>query len=163
MKYDNKNNVISYPIYGKGGVLRCYTKISVQDIPIMEKYNWNLQGRGYIKARIEGKDKYLHRIVTGENDIDIVIDHINGDPLDNSRCNLRKASRSQNSFNRVKSSNTTSKYKGVSQVNGKWQAYIKMDGVKHVIGHFDTEMEAALHYDYNAKKNYGKFVHPNFS
>ena len=55
-----------------------------------------------------------------------VVDHKNCDSLDNRRANLRLATRAQNSYNRRKIKNATSKYIGVSfhKMKKKWQAQI---------------------------------------
>jgi hypothetical protein len=155
---------IKFPIYGKGGKLVCHTLISSSDISRITNYTWNLMGRGYIKARINKKDIYLHRYILNQTDPSIIVDHINGDKLDNRQDNLRFATKSQNSFNRKKSADKSSIYKGVSFNKNKnmWQSYTKMNGVKNVIGYFDTQKKAALEYDKLALVLYGDFFTPNF-
>lgn len=55
------------------------------------------------------------------------IDHINNNPLDNRKCNLRIVTPKQNSMNQS-SKNLKSKYIGVHYVKNKWVASIKFDG-----------------------------------
>lgn len=76
-------------------------KIVVDD-DIYEKFGdkkWYISSKGYA-ARNFGSTgynniKYLHRLIMGEP-TGMVIDHINGDKLDNRRCNLRICSNRTN-------------------------------------------------------------------
>ena len=89
--------------------------------------------------------RLLHREVMGLGASDPrVVDHINGDPLDNRRENLRvvtQAENCQNSRTRVRGS---SRHRGVSWDSryGCWRAYGRVDYVQHHIGYFDDEDEA---------------------
>lgn len=87
------------------------------------------------------------------------VDHINGDPLDNRRCNLRLATPRLNAANRGPQRNNASRYKGVSKTPaGRFSARIK-DGVKvRRIGNFATEAEAALAYDAAARAAFGQYA-----
>lgn len=91
-------------------------------------------------------------------------DHINGDGLDNRRCNLRICTRSQNSMNRRKHPNCSSKYKGVSwyKRDCKWESYIYTDDrQKKHLGYFNDEEEAAAAYNTEARERFGEFAKPN--
>ncbi len=89
------------------------------------------------------------------------VDHINGNTLDNRRCNLRICTRSQNQYNRDSDKNSSSKYKGVSYIKkwNKWQAEI--NGM--YIGCFKTEEAAAREYDWYASKLHKEFARLNFT
>lgn len=96
------------------------------------------------------------------------VDHINGNGLDNRRCNLRPATRSQNGGNRGKQITVSaSKFKGVSRKNGKWklkwrwQAYIGGVGRRMHLGYFTSELEAARAYDAAAVRLFGEFARTN--
>jgi hypothetical protein len=86
------------------------------------------------------------------------IDHINGDRSDNKWSNLRCATMSQNSSNRVSGRNhKTSRYKGVSAREGRWLA--RCQGKD--LGLFDNEEDAAICYNSQAFKVWGEYAFMN--
>ena len=118
--------------------------------------------QGYIKVCVFGKAQLAHRlawVLHYKEEPPKVIDHINGDPLDNRVINLRASSHKQNMQNRKKHSNGKSKYKGVSwsKASGKWQAQIQ----KRHIGLFLTQEEAAEAYNKEATKVFGLYSRLN--
>jgi hypothetical protein len=95
------------------------------------------------------------------------IDHINGDELDNRRCNLRYATKSQQQANR-KHTCGTSAYKGVFYDKSRnlarpYRAYINCNGVRKYLGYYSTETAAAEAYDLAAMDLFGEFAALNFS
>lgn len=94
-------------------------------------------------------NKYIHRQIMGEPK-DMVIDHIDGDPKNNLRSNLRIVTHKQNTQNQKKTkSSTSSKYKGVAfcKDSKRWRAYINHTGKRIDLGRHDTEELAALAYN----------------
>jgi HNH endonuclease len=88
-----------------------------------------------------------------------LVDHINGNGLDNRRSNLRPCSHQENSFNYTSSR----KYKGVVQLPyGKYNARIKHNKKQRSLGCFVTPEEAARRYDQEAKLLFGDFAKLNF-
>jgi len=87
-------------------------------------------------------------------------DHINGNTLDNRRENLRICSKSQNLANQRRIVSHTSRFKGVSfyPPSDKWQAEIQCANVRHYLGRFDSEIEAARIYNAKAKELFGEFA-----
>lgn len=137
-----------------------------EDIPIVELHPWFPKtsfGRTYIFTRwcIGGNTQriLLHRYLTspGEN---YVVDHVNGDSLNNSRSNLRICSRAENNRNRKLQSNNSSGFKGVyfDIHRNKWIAFIKVDGNKKFLGRFATPEAASQVYWEAAKHYYGQFA-----
>jgi hypothetical protein len=92
------------------------------------------------------------------------IDHIDGDPLNNQRSNLRVCTRPQNQWNRGKQKNNTSGFKGVhwSKRAQKWHAGICYRGRKKSLGNFDDPVLAAKAYDKAARQFHGAFARLNF-
>lgn len=97
--------------------------------------------------------------VTGQ-----LIDHRNGDILDNRRRNLRPASPAQSSYNTRKRANSvSSKFKGVSRhPSGRWYARIRAESAGHHLGYFADETAAAKAYDAAARRYHGAFACVNF-
>lgn len=92
-----------------------------------------------------------------------VVDHINGDPLDNRRDNLRVVSSQANSQNRAKVSMAcTSRYKGVSRLGGRWRAVIYLNGRQINLGTHQNEKGAAIAYDDAARGLFGQCAALNF-
>lgn len=87
------------------------------------------------------------------------VDHINGNGLDNRRCNLRLANQSNNASNVAIKSNNTSGYKGVSRYShSKWRAQIVVNQKYIHLGIFDTAEEAHKAYCEAAKLHFGNFA-----
>ena len=117
------------------------------------------KGRFYVRNK---NGIRIHRIIMGVKSAKISIDHINGNPLDNRKENLRKCVQSQNTKNRSKiKRKTTSKYKGVYLSRGKWVAMIRSDYKRYYLGAFSDEKEAAEKYNQAAIKYHKKFAKLN--
>jgi hypothetical protein len=86
-----------------------------------------------------------------------IIDHLDGNGLNNTRSNLRFVTSSQNAQNTRKAHGKTSAYKGVSwhSSKGKWRAVIKQSGKSTHIGYFASEELAAEAYDNTARAVFG--------
>ena len=93
-----------------------------------------------------------------------IVDHENGVSLDNRTDNLRFATRAQNTYNRRKKANTSSRFIGVSfeKRTRRWTAYVMRNGKTRWVGRFDNEVEAAKARDNAAKKFHGEFACLNF-
>lgn len=117
--------------------------------------------RWYAIRRENGKKIYMHRIIVAALGEEIV-DHLDGDGLNNLDENLRVCTNAQNSYNSVKHSNNTSGYKGVFRHGKGWRARIKVNGVCINLGTFKTREEAAVAYDNSAIYYFGKFAKLNF-
>ena len=87
-----------------------------------------------------------------------MVDHRDGDGLNNRRHNLRNATNGQNLFNQ-KTKAHTSKYHGVfwHKTRNKWTAQIRADGKRRHLGLFMSENEA-----YAARLFAEKQFHPDF-
>jgi hypothetical protein len=94
----------------------------------------------------------------------MVVDHINGNGLDNRMVNLRVCTAAQNSRNRKPRKGSLSGYRGVSFYKNyqKWVAQIMYDGVKYYLGYFSDPKEAALAYDAKARELHGDYARVNF-
>ena len=95
------------------------------------------------------------------DDGSLVVDHINGDPLDNRKSNLRICTQHNNLFNQKRGNKFG--YKGVVKFfSGKYQAMI-WDGKKNNhLGMFESKEDAARAYDKAAKELHGEYAYLNF-
>jgi len=115
----------------------------------------------YRKVSVNGKTLYVHHIIFEMHYgyRPKVIDHIDGDSLNNKIENLREATQSQNIANSKKSRGNTSGYKGVTfrKDTQRWAAQI-MVNYKHIsLGCFGTPEEAAAAYERGAQKYFGEY------
>lgn len=109
------------------------------------------------------KSVYLHREIMSAPK-GFLVDHRNGNGLDNRRANLRLATHRQNSCNRPKKKNTSSRFIGVCFIKRRkrWMAGIKLHRKSIFLGYFKDEIDAARVYDAAAKKYHGEFARLNF-
>ena len=93
----------------------------------------------------------------------ISIDHINGEKADNRIENLRLATTSQNNSNAGSRVGSSSPYLGVcwDAAHQKWRAQITKNGIRHYIGIFQNEEDAASAYDTVARELHGEFARAN--
>jgi hypothetical protein len=137
--------------------------VDFEDYEAISKYKWCIMSTGYAaKGALLPNGKrglvLMHRVIMNTpNGMDT--DHVNGDKLDNRRCNLRICSRSQNMQNQKAIRRKTSKYKGVCWHKAAKKWLVQVDG--NFIGHFSTEIDAALSYNWYAKKYFGEFAKLN--
>lgn len=145
------------------------TKVDDDDFDRYSRLRWR-SGRAdqtsdkyYAHTYGGGREIYLHRLVMGEP-LGYLVDHRNGDGLDNQRANLRIATRAQNNANRAAASSAG--YRGVFQVeSGRYKATIsdRIDSAKCVhLGTFATAEDAAREYDREALRRFGEFAQLNF-
>src|SRR5258706_8507914 len=136
--------------------------IDDEDFERVSKHSWSYKdsGSGYAQTTIRYKGVSLHRFIMNAKDGEI-IDHINGNGLDNRKENLRFCTLSQNIAN-SKGRLVRSSYKGVSKNGKKWKASIGyMNRLEH-IGTFDIAQDAARAYDEKAREYYKEFARTNF-
>ena len=107
--------------------------------------------------------KKMSRLIMYPIPDDLQIDHINGDPSDNRRSNLRLCTNQQNAQNRGAQANNKSGYKGVSwhKHSKKWQSQIKANDKVIPLGYFDDPIDAAKTYNEAAIKYHGEFARIN--
>lgn len=160
-------------------VSNTFSMVDDSDYERLSALNWSLSGYGYARAVVYGKKGRdsrgllipkvvkMHRMVVGAKE-DELVDHINGNSLDNRRENLRICTMSQNLANQKIRKDSTSGFKGVCLGNNKtnkWRAYIsKKEGEKtkqHHLGFFKTKEDAAKAYNKKAVELFGDFARLN--
>ena len=142
----NTNEIIEYEdyaeiiLYDKLGEEIARAIIDVECIDMVKNYKWCFSD-GYATNHQVGS---LHRYIMNYPD-DMVVDHINRNPLDNRRENLRICTQQENQFNHSIQSNNTSGIPGVvwHKRNNKWIAQIQINGKQKYLGSFKSKEEAA--------------------
>lgn len=142
------------------------TVIDLEDFKTLRNFKWFAQSQNqrggkerFVAARKEyGGTILMHRqIMQAPDGLDV--DHINMDPLDNRRANLRVCTRSQNKANAGKHRDNTSGFTGVNwNTTAKaWAARLGLNGKKVFLGYFNTPEEAAKAYNAAKVKYFGDF------
>ena len=128
--------------------------------------NWDLMNKGY--AFGTRNRKLMHRIIYYKYNIKKhdkeVLDHKDGDRLNNQKSNLRSCFQCENARNSKIPKTNKSGYKGVFEDKrcGQWSSYITFNKQRITIGYFDDKKDAAIAYDIMAKKLFGVFAKCNF-
>lgn len=164
-------SILSYD--SKTGIIKWKTR-PIEHFPnAIAKHIWNTKNSGkvagttnssgYILISINKTRYRAHHIAwlikTGEWPAEF-IDHRDLNKSNNKWRNLRKATKAQNSMNRILQSNNTSGFKGViwEKYKRKWLARIKVNGHQKHLGLFETPEAAHSAYYSAAKKYFGEFA-----
>lgn len=132
-----------------------------EDLPFFQSTVCTVDSRGYVTANRK-KDLITHLLLGVGNES--VVDHINGNPFDNRRSNLRIATNVQNHWNYRLSKRNTTGYKGIykDRRKEKYHARICENGRRHYLGVYDSIEDAAKAYDEAARRYFGEFATLNF-
>lgn len=111
----------------------------------------------------KGRTTVLSRVLLGISDGRYEVDHLNGNPLDNTRGNIRVCTRQQNLLNKSKYKNNKSGYKGVylRKDTGLFRAELNINKKRYRSDGHKTAKEAAAAYNKLAKKFHGIFANLN--
>jgi hypothetical protein len=146
------------------------TMVDDQDYGALVQHRWSERVWGqtsYAMATIyfgdyKQKTVRMHRLIM-EAPKGSIIDHVDGNGLNNQRVNLRFCTQSQNMGN-MRGKMGTSKFKGVCLPKGrsKWLSQIRVNGASRFLGYFDIAKDAARAYDISALAIHGEFAKINF-
>lgn len=116
--------------------------LDMWDLPLVERVKWSTfhskRSRDHVRyvhgrVTVEGQPKtvYMHRMIMGVEK-GLTVDHINNDPLDNRRSNLRIATQTENKQHRDGANrNSKSGVRGVIAENVcghmQWRAAVKVN------------------------------------
>lgn len=147
------------------------TIIDSQDVIAVSAFSWRAMRAAGVKtyyyasatSRSNGKRVTLlmHRLLIGAKPGEIV-DHINRDPLDNRRKNLRLVDANQSAANKVMRNKLG--YKGIRRQSGsgRFEASICFRGERRSVFGCRTPLEAAMEYDKMALETHGEYAALNF-
>lgn len=134
--YDKQYNVIAKAI------------IDAEDIEKVKNIKWRINGNGYV-INNSNTNIFLHRRILN---VDNMVDHRNGNRLDNRKENLRITTHSTNQMN--------VKHSGIYSHNDKWIAKIKLNQKQAHLGVFAYEEEAKYARWYAEQILFKDFAYP---
>jgi hypothetical protein len=104
------------------------------------KGTWRIEHGYAVRSNTDGTKSRLHRLLMGVGPGEGIIDHIDRNPLNNKRSNLRLATTRENNLNRSPQRNNTSGHTGVDFLKAKNRYRVRYRGKQ--VGLFRTEEEA---------------------
>lgn len=122
--------------------------VDKEDYSKMIKYKWYIVDKKYPTCKAyDYKNKkviLMSKMVTGYYDGELLIDHINGNTLDNRRENLRLLTHKDNMKNRRLHSNSSSGVSGVHYIKKKmlWEARISNNNYSFCLGFYKNKEDA---------------------
>lgn len=119
-------------------------------------------GKGYVTIAFDGIEYLAHRLAWamshGSLDINVQIDHLNGDRADNRLKNLRAATHAENCRNSKVRKHSKSGVKGVRKRGTKWHVRIRFDNKAIWVGSYETLEDAKQAYEAAAIKYFEEFA-----
>lgn len=135
-----------------------------EDFDIIKKHYWSkdhstnhlISSENHSQIQIGRYILLMNGYCLGDN----VVDHINRNPLDNRKCNLRVCSQQQNTINRSLRNDNTSGKSGVTfhKRIGKWQSNVYLSGKRYHLGYFDNKEDAIAARLEGEEKYFGEFA-----
>ena len=132
------------------------------DFELISQYLWSIDKGGYVLGIKNGERVRLHRLLM-DAPKHLVVDHMNGDPSDCRRENLRLTTQHKNTYNSSKPKTNTTGFKGVyfDKRRGKYLSSIHPSGRTVFLGYYDKPEEAAQAYDRAASFYFGEYAKTN--
>lgn len=140
-----------------------YCLVDDEDYPLLNRVKWCKDDAGYVR---NGHFR-MHSLIMGFPRSTYIVDHINGNKLDNRKSNLRLVTYQQNSQNVTKRKGKfTSEFKGAhlhkNNLAKPWESCITKNYKSFKLGHFENAHQAALMYDFWSLLLFGKYAKTNF-
>lgn len=124
-----------------------------------------LRSNGRYQTCIKGKIYFNHRIIfmMHKGYVPDLIDHADGNPMNNKIENLREATQSQNMMNCKNVENKSCGIRGVTffKKTGKWKAQMRINGAVKHLGYFDDVESARFVVETARNKHHGEFARHN--
>ena len=134
--------------------------VDIDDFGRVYNHCWYKSANGYLKAKINRKSVFLHRYILDCLDESVDVDHKKGTETiwDNRRCNIRKATTSENMRNCDCRNSSSSGITGVCPIKAhRWRAYIYVHGKQISLGYYDSFEEAVAARHAAEDKYFGEF------
>ena len=156
-KIDYRHKTVMFNMYNQKNVYTASFIADLEDIEKLKYHQWRLGTFGYALTGLpsKGTSRNASHVVLGidSRKTNLVVDHINGNTLDNRKCNLRVITQQQNLLNRRQSNSFNAPAKGVyrDKTRNGWCSEIRFNGVRV---HFTRQknLNAAAFQRYIAEK-----------
>lgn len=141
--------------------------IDAADVPLVERLHWRAKRsgfRGKVYVYTMRETIPIHRVILGLTDPGVVVDHIDMDPMNCRRSNLRVCVKRENNANRPRQTNNTSGFIGIKRErSGRWAALVYVGGKRRSAGGtFGSPFCAAAARDLAMLQAHGDFASLNF-
>lgn len=127
--------------------------IDLDDVEKVSSHYWSMWGR-YVFSYTGGP---LHKLIFGNG---VMLDHKNGNTLDNRKCNLRPCDSQQNAINRKRRSDNKTGVTGVHERYGKYIAQIRNGKIRRSKS-FDNFYDAVAQRKDWERDLFGEWVREN--
>jgi AP2 domain/HNH endonuclease len=141
---------ITIPIRNRARQVTATTIVDDQD-EVLAQWSWCLNRPGgyavrtiptHNGPRLQGMSRQILGLEYGNR---LQADHIDHDKLNNTRRNLRIVTPLGQQQNKAIYQGSKSRFRGVYRhAKGKWEARVVLDGRTHYLGHYESEIQAAL-------------------
>jgi hypothetical protein len=136
--------------------------VDLADFSVVAPFRWCavvIKGR-YVYAQTQSNTRryWMHRMLMRDS---ALVDHKNGNGLDNRRCNMRAADHVKNAANAKVYANTSTGHRGVDRRGRGYRARIQREGKRVELGTFGTLEEASRARDAVAEQRDGDFARLN--
>ena len=160
LNYENitrKRNNNTYEFFDTYFIIKINNKfgenevyVDIEDFDSIKEYTWTCNKLGYVRTSYSVNYKktqiMIHRLIMNmtKDDRNIYIDHIDGNPSNNRKYNLRIVTNQQNQYNATLAKSNTSGVKGVTfqKDTQKWRAAITINKEYKYLGEYTTKEEA---------------------
>lgn len=136
-----------------------------EDYERLRSFRWRLKiedGRKYAVWNTTRAGRQvcfrMHSLVLGTK---LPIDHKDRNGLNNTKSNLRLATKSQNAANSKVRRDNISGFRGVSPLGKRWRSVIQVNGRRLHLGCYTTAIDAAIAYDLAAIRFFEEFARTN--
>ncbi len=140
--------------------------VDAEDYGRLSQHKWHVLKRArteYAGGYRNGKYNKMHRVLLNAP-AGLVVDHRDGNGLNNRKSNLRLCTHQENIYNQRPRLGAKSRFRGVCwhKAKNKYIALIQKEGKRYSLGLFHDEIEAAVVYDIKAMELFGEFAYYNF-
>jgi hypothetical protein len=150
---DRNEQTACFNMYNQKNLFTKSFIIDLEDIEKVKYHKWRLGNNSYPITGLPAKKtvRTVGHVILGldSRDTGSVIDHINGNTLDNRKSNLRIITQQQNLLNKGRAKNTKSPFKGVykDKSRNQWASEISLNGIKvHFTRQDDLKVAAYQRY-----------------